>query len=288
MPKPSQTLVCTLLLVGALAVAAGATMTDRIRRAKNDGAAACVACAVGTILSLGFLPSLDRLQGGPPGLRPSAAKLSPDHESEPAGARRATLDELRKGFATPPREAGPWVYWMFFENVMSKEEITRELEEMAAAGIAGAELRFLSLYGFSGRARPVVRSGGLGPAGPAAAGVPLARVRRHAGARLCRGPAAGPAAGHQHGHGLAAGRSVDHRRTPLEAPRGKLVRRRRAASIARRAGHANPARSAGSRLAARWRSARQHGRCVRVLSRLERHVSHSRTRWSGTSPTAVG
>ena len=76
--------------------------------------------------------------------------MSPDHESEPAGARRATLDELRKGFVTPPREAGPWVYWMFFDNVMSKPEITRKLEEMAAAGIAGAELRFLSLYGFTG------------------------------------------------------------------------------------------------------------------------------------------
>ncbi len=64
------------------------------------------------------------------------------------------MNALRKGFAAPPREAGPWVYWMFFENVMSREEIARELEELAAAGFAGAELRFLSLYGFSGLPGP--------------------------------------------------------------------------------------------------------------------------------------
>jgi hypothetical protein len=32
--------------------------------------------------------------------------------------------------------------------------ITREREEMAAAGIAGAELRFLSMHGFSGKPGP--------------------------------------------------------------------------------------------------------------------------------------
>jgi hypothetical protein len=68
--------------------------------------------------------------------------------------RPADIASLRQGFAAPPREAGPWVFWIFFENVMAKEEITRELEEMAAAGIAGAELRFLSMHGFSGKPGP--------------------------------------------------------------------------------------------------------------------------------------
>lgn len=68
--------------------------------------------------------------------------------------RAADIAALRQGFAAPPREAGPWVFWIFFDNVMSKEEITRELEEMAAAGIAGAELRFLSMHGFSGKPGP--------------------------------------------------------------------------------------------------------------------------------------
>ena len=73
----------------------------------------------------------------------------------PIYSYRATdIASLRQGFAAPPREAGPWVFWIFFENVMSKAEITRELEEMAAAGIAGAELRFLSMHGFSGKPGP--------------------------------------------------------------------------------------------------------------------------------------
>ena len=68
--------------------------------------------------------------------------------------RAADVESLRRGFTAPPREAGPWVYWFFFDNVMSKREITRELEEMAAAGIAGAELRFVSMRGFSGKPGP--------------------------------------------------------------------------------------------------------------------------------------
>ncbi|NUQ63510.1 MAG: hypothetical protein HUU20_13610 [Pirellulales bacterium] len=71
-----------------------------------------------------------------------------------ASGAAADIQALRAGFHTPPCQAGPWVYWMFFENVMSKTEITRELKEMAAAGIAGAEMRFLSMHGFSGRPGP--------------------------------------------------------------------------------------------------------------------------------------
>lgn len=73
----------------------------------------------------------------------------------PIQSSRATdIDTLRKGFAAPPRAAGPWVYWFFFDNVLSREEITRELEELAAAGFAGAELRFVSMHGFQGRPGP--------------------------------------------------------------------------------------------------------------------------------------
>lgn len=68
--------------------------------------------------------------------------------------RAPDIEALRDGFANPPREAGPWVFWMWFDNVVTKEEITRELEEMAAAGIAGAELRWLTMRGFQGRPGP--------------------------------------------------------------------------------------------------------------------------------------
>ena len=64
--------------------------------------------------------------------------------------RASDLASLREGFLDPPREAGPWVYWFWFENVVSREEITRELEEMAAAGFAGVELRCASMHGFAG------------------------------------------------------------------------------------------------------------------------------------------
>ena len=51
------------------------------------------------------------------------------------------LASLRQGFAKPPKEAGPWVYWFWWDNAVTRDEITRELEEMAAAGLAGAEIR---------------------------------------------------------------------------------------------------------------------------------------------------
>jgi hypothetical protein len=64
--------------------------------------------------------------------------------------RATDLKTLRRGFANPPREVGPWVYWFWWNNVVSREEIARELEEMAAAGLAGAELRVVTFHGWGG------------------------------------------------------------------------------------------------------------------------------------------
>lgn len=64
--------------------------------------------------------------------------------------RATDLETLRRGFARPPRAAGPWVYWFWWNNVVSREEIARELEEMAAAGLAGAELRVVTFHGWGG------------------------------------------------------------------------------------------------------------------------------------------
>ncbi len=72
------------------------------------------------------------------------------HAAVSHAPRAQDMASLRAGFARPPREAGPWVYWFVFDNVLSKEEITREVEELAAAGIAGAELRFITFHGWSG------------------------------------------------------------------------------------------------------------------------------------------
>ena len=42
------------------------------------------------------------------------------------------------------------MYWFWFENVVNRVEITRELEEMVKAGIGGVELRCVSMQGFTG------------------------------------------------------------------------------------------------------------------------------------------
>lgn len=74
-----------------------------------------------------------------------------DEASLPACSYRAMdMNTLRQGFAKPPRQAGPWVFWFIFDNVMAKDEISAELEELAAAGIAGAELRFITFHGWGG------------------------------------------------------------------------------------------------------------------------------------------
>ena len=77
------------------------------------------------------------------------APVSPDWPSV-FSYRAEDLETLRAGFREPPRAAAPWVYWFWFENVVSREEITREMEEMAAAGIGGLELRSVSMHGFAG------------------------------------------------------------------------------------------------------------------------------------------
>ena len=61
----------------------------------------------------------------------NAAEQQPSASTLPAiyAYRAENVASLRKGFANPPREAGPWVYWFWFDNVVNREEITRELQE---------------------------------------------------------------------------------------------------------------------------------------------------------------
>ncbi len=85
-----------------------------------------------------------------------AQHLQADEPPRPSGQddRVQEIAALRAGFAQPPREAGPWVYWFWFDNVVSREEITREIGELVSAGIAGAELRFVVADGFPGFTPP--------------------------------------------------------------------------------------------------------------------------------------
>ena len=81
-----------------------------------------------TFLAIGFSAFAIGL-----GLAPAtnAQKLSP------------TLATLRKGFLNPPNEARPMVRWWWFGPAVVKPEILRELQQMKADGIQGAELAFV-------------------------------------------------------------------------------------------------------------------------------------------------
>ena len=85
----------------------------------------------------------------------AAGEASVRTAAAPHLAYRANdFQTLRERFAKPPRAAGPWVYWFWFDNVVSKTEISRQLEEMADAGIAAAELRCVVARGFPGLTSP--------------------------------------------------------------------------------------------------------------------------------------
>ncbi len=55
----------------------------------------------------------------------------------------ASLQSLEQGFLNPPDSAKPMVRWWWFGAAVVKPEILRELEQMKADGIGGAELAFV-------------------------------------------------------------------------------------------------------------------------------------------------
>ena len=54
-----------------------------------------------------------------------------------AGCASRAADPLAAGFAAPPAEVRPWVYWMWMDGNLSREGITADLEAMKSAGIGG-------------------------------------------------------------------------------------------------------------------------------------------------------
>jgi hypothetical protein len=59
-----------------------------------------------------------------------------------AAAPEPSLQTLREGFIHPPAAAKPMVRWWWFGLAVQKPEILRELQQMKADGIGGAELAF--------------------------------------------------------------------------------------------------------------------------------------------------
>ncbi|HZX04478.1 glycosyl hydrolase [Kribbella sp.] len=55
----------------------------------------------------------------------------------------ATVDDVRRQFRNPPPEARPMMRWWWFGPSIDRDEIDRELNAMAAAGLGGAEVAFV-------------------------------------------------------------------------------------------------------------------------------------------------
>lgn len=55
-----------------------------------------------------------------------------------ASAEAASVRQLERGFARPPAEARPWVYWFWLNGNITREGITADLEAMKRVGIGGA------------------------------------------------------------------------------------------------------------------------------------------------------
>ena len=79
-------------------------------------------------------------------------------------------DDLERGFLSPPDSARPWVYWWWLDSNITREGITRDLEEMKRQGIGGA----LVFDAGEGHTSPV---------GPAFMSPPWREMFRHAASK---------------------------------------------------------------------------------------------------------
>src|ERR1017187_2728995 len=61
----------------------------------------------------------------------------------PSASPAVSFQALRENFANPPASARPMVRWWWFGAAVEKPEILRELQQMKANGIGGAELAFV-------------------------------------------------------------------------------------------------------------------------------------------------
>ena len=48
-----------------------------------------------------------------------------------------STDQIARNFLTPPDSARPWAYWVWLNGNVTKEGITRDMEEMRRQGISG-------------------------------------------------------------------------------------------------------------------------------------------------------
>ena len=60
-----------------------------------------------------------------------------------AAAQESPIAQVQQMFVSPPEDARPMVRWWWFGAAVTKPEILRELQQMKADGIGGAELAFV-------------------------------------------------------------------------------------------------------------------------------------------------
>lgn len=77
-------------------------------------------------------------------LMPTVAAAAPAGHGAPesSASPAAALQSLRENFINPPASAKPMVRWWWFGLAVQKPEILRELQQMKADGIGGAEMAF--------------------------------------------------------------------------------------------------------------------------------------------------
>src|SRR5215469_5349274 len=56
---------------------------------------------------------------------------------------QTSIESIKSSFKNPPADAKPMVRWWWFGAAVEKPEILRELQQMKADGIGGAELAFV-------------------------------------------------------------------------------------------------------------------------------------------------
>src|SRR5271155_3112114 len=77
---------------------------------------------------------------------------------------QSPIESLKSSFKHPPIEAKPMVRWWWFGTAVEKPEILRELQQMKADGIGGAELAFVYPQVLDDPAKNLINEPFVGPA----------------------------------------------------------------------------------------------------------------------------
>ncbi len=70
-----------------------------------------------------------------------APTLTNAQQESQVGTRADSLASVRAAFASPPADARPMMRWWWFGTAVEKPELARELRDMKAGGIGGAEIQ---------------------------------------------------------------------------------------------------------------------------------------------------